>query len=139
MTEPIIKEIMVNAPIAKVWKALSTKEDLAKWFHASGDFELEAGHTFHMDVQHEGKDYKHTLTITEIIPEQKLALDWFINGDPGITHVEYELEPEGCKTKVKVTHSGFDKYGEAGAETRSGYNGGWDHVLNKLLKEFVEN
>lgn len=138
--QPIIKELIVNAPISKVWKAISTKEDLAQWFHASGDFVLEEGRTFHMDVTHEGKDYLHTITITEIIPEKKLGLNWHINGDAGETHVTYELKKAGEETKVKVTHSGFDKIADAEAaqKNRNGYNGGWEHVLNVLLKEFLE-
>ena len=136
--KPIVKEIVVNAPIEKVWKAISTKEDLAKWFHPSDDFVLEVGRTFHMEGHHEGKNYPHTMTITEIVPEKKFGLDWFIEGDAGITRVIYELEPVGDNTKVRVTHSGFDKYGDEGKKNRDGYNGGWEHVLNTLLKEYVE-
>lgn len=137
--QPIIKEVTVNAPISKVWGALTEKEQLAKWFHASGDYTGEVGKTFHMDVTHEGKDYQHTLTIREKIANKKLALDWHINGDAGQTHVIYDLEPEGNKTRVRVTHSGFEKYGAEGEKNRNGYNQGWDHVLNKLLKEYLEN
>ena len=137
MVQPIIKEITVNAPVSKVWKAISNKDDLAKWFHPSDDYKLEVGHTFHMTGHHEGKDYPHTMTITEIIPERKLGLDWFIEGDAGITKVTYELEPDGDKTKVKVIHSGFDKYPD-GEANRNDYNNGWEHVLNTLLKEYVE-
>ena len=138
MIQPLIKEITVNAPISKVWKAITEKEELAKWFHTSEDYIFEEGKTFHMDALHEGKNYLHTITITKIIPEKKLGLDWFIESDCGITQVLYELEPSGDKTKVKVTHSGFDKYGDAGEKNRTGYSSGWDHVLNVLLKEYVE-
>lgn len=137
--QPIIKEITVNAPISKVWKAITEKDQLAKWFHTSNDYIFEEGRTFHMDAMHEGKNYLHTLTITKIEPEKKLGLDWFIDGDCGITHVLYELKAEGDKTLVKVTHSGFDKYGTEAENNREGYNVGWDHVLNTLLKEYVEN
>ncbi len=138
MIQPIVKEITINAPVTKVWQAISSKDDLAKWFHPSDDFKLEIGHTFHMTGQHEGKEYPHTMTITEIIPEQKLGLDWYIEGDAGVTQVTYELKAEGDKTKVKLTHTGFDKYAE-GEANRNDYNGGWEHVLNTLLKEYVEN
>lgn len=137
MIQPIEKEVTVNAPIAKVWDAISTKEHLAKWFHPSDDFKLEVGHTFHMTGHHEGKDYPHTMTITEIVPGQKLGLDWYIEGDAGITQVTYELKAEGDKTIVKLTHTGFDKYTD-GEANRNDYNGGWEHVLNTLLKEYVE-
>lgn len=137
MVQPIIKEITVNASVKKVWKAISNKDDLAKWFHPSDDYKLEVGHTFHMTGHHEGKDYPHTMTITEIIPEQKLGLEWFIEGDSGITQVTYELKAEGEKTKVKVTHAGFDKYTD-GEANRNDYNNGWEHVLNTLLKDYVE-
>jgi uncharacterized protein YndB with AHSA1/START domain len=137
MTQPIIKELTVNAPVSKVWSAISQAEHLAKWFHPSDDFKLEIGHTFHMTGHHEGKDYPHTMTITEIIPEQKLGLDWYIEGDAGITQVTYELKADGEMTKVKLTHAGFDKYAD-GEANRNDYNGGWEHVLNTLLKEYVE-
>jgi len=140
MIKPIIKEVVINAHASKVWAALTEKEQLAKWFHASDDYTGETGKTFHMDALHEGKNYLHTLTITEQIPEQKLSLDWHINGDVGVTHVTYLLEPQGESTKVTVTHSGFENYERAAAEdNRSGYDAGWEHVLFSLLKPYVES
>jgi uncharacterized protein YndB with AHSA1/START domain len=138
--EPIIKEVIIDAPASKVWAALTESRQLAKWFHESDDYTGEVNKTFHMDVVHEGKNYMHTLTIKEMENEKKLGLEWHIAGDPGKTYVTYELSPEGESTKVTVTHSGFNMLSPAkdAMKSREGYNEGWDHVLFSLLKPYVE-
>jgi len=138
--EPIIKEVIIEAPASKVWAALTESRQLSKWFHESDDYTGEINKTFHMDVVHEGKNYMHTLTINEMEDEKKLGLEWHIAGDPGKTYVTYELSAEDKGTKVTLTHSGFNTLSPAkdAMESREGYNEGWDHVLYSLLKPYLE-
>jgi len=138
-TEPIIKEVIIDAPVKKVWAALTEKEQFGKWFLPAEELKPEVGTTFHMTGYFEGKAYPHVCTVTEVIPEKKIAYTWEIEGDLGETLVTYELEQTGDKTKVTMTHSGFDKYPfDAPQESRDGYANGWEKIINVYLKDYVE-
>jgi uncharacterized protein YndB with AHSA1/START domain len=43
MSNPIIVEYKVNAPIERVWKALTDKTEMRSWYFDIPDFELETG------------------------------------------------------------------------------------------------
>ncbi|MBS1494147.1 MAG: SRPBCC domain-containing protein [Bacteroidetes bacterium] len=137
-TEPVIKEVTIDAPVSKVWKAITEKEQIAEWLMPSNDFELKAGTTFHMTGSSKGVEYPHICTITEIVPEKKLSYTWAVKDKLSDTLVTYELEEQDGKTKVTLTHSGWDKVtlNTVGA-TREDYNNGWNHVLPGLQK-YVE-
>ncbi len=42
-TEPVINEAIVNAPVAEVWKAWTTKEGMESWMVAKTDVDLRVG------------------------------------------------------------------------------------------------
>jgi uncharacterized protein YndB with AHSA1/START domain len=138
-TEPVVKEISIDAPISKVWEALTKKEQIAKWLMPSDDFELKAGVTFNMLGKSKGIEYPHICTIKEIVPEKKLSYTWAVKDKLSDTLVTYELEEHNGKTKLTLTHSGWDKVtlNKEGA-TREDYNNGWEQVIPGL-KKYVEN
>jgi len=136
--ENIVKEISINAPVSKVWKAISEKEQINKWFMPSEDYKPEVGNTFHMTGSKEGTEYPHTCTITEIIPEKKLSYTWGMSAIEGETLVSYELEPEGSGTKLTLTHSGWDKVKFTSNDiSLTDYHNGWNHFIGKI-KEYSE-
>lgn len=138
-TEPVVKEIVINAPISKVWSALTEKEQIEKWLMPANDFILEAGNTFNMLGRNRGIDYLHICKITEIIPEKKLSYTWGIKDKLSDTLVTYELEDIEGKTKLTLTHSGWDKVTLAEPGTgRDDYNNGWQFVIPGL-KKYVED
>ena len=46
--EAIIKEVVINAPASKVWRALTDKEQMKQWYFDVSSFELEAGFEFQL-------------------------------------------------------------------------------------------
>lgn len=46
MNKPIIVQYKVNAPIEKVWKALTNMAEMKSWYFDIPDFELEVGRQF---------------------------------------------------------------------------------------------
>lgn len=139
-TEPVVKEIILNAPVSKVWSALTEKEQIAKWLMPSEDFKLETGHTFKMTGKSKDVEYPHVCTIVEIVPEKKLVYTWAVKDKLSDTLVTYELEDSDGKTKLKLTHSGWDKavLTEPGTG-REDYNNGWEYVINTSLKNYIES
>lgn len=138
-TEPVVKETIIDAPISKVWDALTKKEQIAKWLMPSDDFELKVGTTFNMLGKSKDIEYPHVCTITEIVPEKKLSYTWAVKDKLSDTLVTYELEDQNGKTKLTLTHSGWDKAKLTTEGThRDDYNNGWEQVIPGL-KKYVEN
>lgn len=138
-TQPVVKELTIDAPISKVWKALTEKEQIAKWLMPSDNFELKVGTTFNMLGTSKGVEYPHICTITEIIPEKKLSYTWAVKDKLSDTLVTYELEELNGKTKLTLTHSGWDKVTLAAEGAfRDDYTNGWNQVLPGL-KNYVES
>lgn len=137
-TDVICKEVIINAPASKVWKALTEKNLVDKWFMPPENFKAEVGNTFHMTGSKDGVTYPHTCTITELIPEKKLSYTWNMTVIDGETLVTWELQEQDGSTKLTLTHKGWDKVKFNTAElSLNDYHNGWNHFTNKL-KEFSE-
>ncbi|MBS1494148.1 MAG: SRPBCC domain-containing protein [Bacteroidetes bacterium] len=134
----LCKEVIINAPVSKVWKALTEKEQIDQWFMPPENFKPEIGNTFKMTGSKDGVSYPHTCTITEIIPEKILAYTWSISAIDGETLVTWELQEMNSGTKLTLTHSNWDKVKfNTTAISTNDYINGWNHFTNKL-KEYSE-
>lgn len=138
---PIKLERIYNAPIAKVWAALTEKELLKKWyFDFSEGFKPEVGHEFDWWAGFPEKQWLHRGKITEVIPGKKLAHTWEYPGYTGQSLVEWELTEFGKnQTKLNFTFRTlipFDPKEEA--LKRKNFVEGWNHIIQVGLKEFVE-
>ncbi len=122
-----------------MWQALTQKEQIEKWLMPSDDFELAIGKTFHMIGSNKGTQIPHICTIVEIVPEKKLSYTWAVKDMLSDTLVTYELEEQDGKTKLTLTHSGWDKATVTNDNAgRDAYNGGWEQVIPGL-KKYVES
>ncbi len=59
VNEPLIKEVIVNAPASKVWKALTDKKEMKKWYFDIEDFKPKIGYSFKFYGEKEGKKFLH--------------------------------------------------------------------------------
>lgn len=66
MLPDVVKEIIINAPVEKVWKAVSSSEGIAAWFMPN-NFEPVVGFQFHVDAGPFGKSPCQVLEITPLI------------------------------------------------------------------------
>ena len=44
--EPVIKEVLLNAPASKVWKAITDKNEMKQWYFDLAEFKPEVGFEF---------------------------------------------------------------------------------------------
>ncbi len=72
----VIKEKTFNAPIEKVWKALTDKNQMKEWYFDIPDFKPEVGFEFQFLAGHTDKKWLHLCKITEIIEGRKIAYSW---------------------------------------------------------------
>ncbi len=134
----LIIEHEFKAPLELVWRAITEKELMKKWYFDISDFKLEVGSKFHFEGGEEGKRYVHLCEILEVIPQKKLKYSWKYEGYPGLSFVTFELSHKDGKTKLKLTHEGLETFTNPDF-ARDNFVGGWNHLIHESLKEFLEN
>jgi uncharacterized protein YndB with AHSA1/START domain len=138
LAEPIILERTFNAPVARVWQALTDVEQMRQWYFDLEEFKPGPGFEFEFVVEHEGNSYHHLCRVTEVIPERKIAYTWRYKGELGDSLVTFELSPEGEKTRLKLTHTGTETFPRTPAYARKNFEAGWTAIIGSELKQFVE-
>ena len=56
VAEAIIMERTLDAPVAKVWKALTDVDQIREWYFDLKEFKPEIGFEFEFVVEHEGNE-----------------------------------------------------------------------------------
>jgi len=138
LAEAVVIERTFNAPIVRVWKALTDKDEMKGWYFDLKEFKPEVGFEFEFTVEHEGFKYSHLCKITDVIPQKKLAYTWRYEGHEGDSLVTFELFREDENTRVKVTHTGIDTFPKTPAYARKNFENGWTQLIGTELKQFVE-
>jgi len=139
VTEAIEIERTFNAPVARVWQALTDVDQMRQWYFDLKEFRPEVGFEFEFVVEHEGNNYHHLCKVTEVIPQKKIAYTWRYEGEPGNSLVTFELFGEGEKTRLKLTHEGIESFPKTPAYARKNFEAGWTAIIGSELKQFVEN
>ena len=137
-SEAVVLERTLNAPVAKVWKALTDVDQMRQWYFDLKEFKPAVGFEFEFVVEHEGNRYRHLCRVTEVVPQKKIAYTWRYKGEPGDSLVTFELFPEGEKTRLKLTHEGLDTFPKTAAFARENFEKGWTTLIGSELKQFVE-
>ena len=138
LAEAIILERTFNAPVARVWKALTDVDQMREWYFDLKEFKPQVGFGFEFIVEHEGNSYHHLCKVTEVIPEKKIAYTWRYKGEPGDSLVTFELFPADNKTRLKLTHTGIETFPKTPAYARKNFVAGWTAIIGSELKQFVE-
>lgn len=135
----VVLERVYNAPIEKVWKALTVNEEMKQWYFNLKEFRAEVGFEFRFDVEHEGHNYIHLCKVTEVIPGKKIAYTWRYKDEPGDSLVSFELFPEGKgKTKLRLVHTGLETFPKTQAYAKENFVAGWTDIIGNSLKQYVE-
>ena len=134
VTGTVIVERSFNAPVARVWPALTDADEMRQWYFDLKEFKPEVGFEFEFVVEHEGNTYHHLCKVTEVIPQQKIAYTWSYKGEPGDSLVTFELLPDGDKTKLRLTHEGLETFPKTPAYARKNFEAGWKGIASELEK-----
>jgi uncharacterized protein YndB with AHSA1/START domain len=137
-TDAVIVERTLNAPVPRVWQALTDVEQMRQWYFDLKEFKPEPGFEFEFVVEHEGNSYHHLCRVTEVVPQKRIAYTWRYKGEPGDSLVTIELSPEGEKTRLKLTQSGIETFPKTPAYARKNFEAGWTAIIGTELKQFVE-
>jgi uncharacterized protein YndB with AHSA1/START domain len=138
LPDHIEREIVINAPVERVWTTLTSAEHLGKWFADNGaEIDLKPGGS----IVFRWKDYGTTYGRVEKV-ESPNAFDFRWATRPGVepdpdnsTLVEFTLSPQGSGTRLRVLESGFLSLAlseEEKAKRVEEHTGGWKDELNEL-------
>jgi uncharacterized protein YndB with AHSA1/START domain len=137
--EPFVIERTYQAPVERVWKAITDKNDMKQWYFDIAAFKPEVGFEFQFEGSNEGRTYLHLCKITEVIVGKKLQYSWRYKGYEGNSFVTFELFAEGDKTRLKLTHEGLETFPVDKPDfKRENFAMGWTELIGKLLKDFTE-
>jgi uncharacterized protein YndB with AHSA1/START domain len=128
-TDRIEKEVLLRAPVQRVWRAISDADEFGRWFGVRFDGPFVAGASVtgvitpttvdeavaKMQEPHAGKS--DTWQIVAVEPKRRLAFRWHPFGvEDGVdysqeptTLVEFTLAETADGVLLRIVESGFDK------------------------------
>jgi uncharacterized protein YndB with AHSA1/START domain len=118
MDDQIERRIEINAPVSRVWRALTDYNAFGEWFRVRIDQPFAPGQASTGRMTVPGYEHvKWEATVERVEPERLFAFSWHpyavdpdrdYSSEPP-TLVEFRLEPTTAGTRLTVTESGFDR------------------------------
>src|SRR5262249_31171848 len=146
-TDRIEKQIELNAPPVRVWRALTDHREFGQWFRVNLEGPFVPGRRTRGKVTYPG--YEHLTFEVEVVKMQAERHFSFhchpAAIDPAIdyskeppTLVEFHLEPTTSGTLLRVTESGFDAIPAARRDEAFRMNsGGWTQQLTNIQEHLT--
>jgi uncharacterized protein YndB with AHSA1/START domain len=143
----IDRDIEIQAPPERVWRALTDASELADWFQMKIEGDIAAGNDIWMTSTHaEHAGQRGRVRIVELTPPRRVVWLWHpgqvdasvdYSREPQTT-VTFTLEPTQKGTRLKVSETGFDEVSlERRAKVHADNSQGWTEVL-VWLQKYVE-
>ncbi len=137
-TAPLVVERIMNAPVNRVWQALTQAEQIRRWSFPVSDFQPVVGFEFEFSGGKDGRSYRHQCRVMDVIVEKRLTYSWRYAGHAGNSVVSVELFAEGERTRVRLTHAGLESFPNLPDFARENFVAGWNQLIGSLLRSHVE-
>jgi uncharacterized protein YndB with AHSA1/START domain len=137
--EQIEREVMVAAPIERVWAVVTQPEHVGSWFGDAGaEIDLRPGGAMTITWAQHG--ISHAM-VERVEPPHVFAYRWARPSHQEVregnsTLVEFTLAADGEQTRLRVVESGFralDISPEEQAKYAEGNTRGWRSELDELV------
>ena len=143
---PVIVEQTINAPVERLWDALTDNDQMKQWYFPLPEFKAEKGFEFSFTGgPDEHRQYTHHCRIVDLVPQKRLSYTWSYEGYAGKSVVTFELIPEEFPgsdreiTIVRVTHEGLETFpADVPDLAAHNFEAGWKDILGNSLKKFAE-
>ena len=140
----IVKEVVVNAPVAEVWKVWTTTEGVVTFFAPRAHVELRAGGPYELyfdAAQPKGLQGSEGCTVVKFQPMEKLVFTWnhppFLSIRNELTRVTLTFhEIATGRTRVSLRHTGW-KEGVEWDQSFAYFDRAWTKVLANLDHRFT--
>jgi len=149
MPNQIEKRIEINAPVSRVWRALTDYREFGEWFRVKLEGPFVPGQASRGQITHPG--YEHVVfqvVVQKMEPEHLFSYTWrpfaidpkvdYSNETP--TLVEFRLEKAPGGTLLLLTESGFDHVPSGRrAEAFRMNDGGWTQQMKNIETYVLQN
>lgn len=131
--QSVVIERTFNAPVEKVWNAITDKNNLKKWFFDIQEFKPEVGFEFQFIAGKGDVSYLVLCKITEVITGRKFSYSWRYEGFRGNSFVTFELFANGATTTLRLTHEGLETFPMSKPDFNNGqYVPDWTTMIEEL-------
>lgn len=138
-TEPFVIERVYNAPVEKVWHAITDRDAMKQWYFDLAEFKPVVGFEFSFEGGKDGRTYLHLCKVTEVEAGKKLAYSWRYDGFPGNSFVTFELFEEGSQTRLKLTHKDLETLSLSNPDfAKENFVAGWTAIIGTNLPAFLD-
>ena len=137
--DPFVIEKIFDAPIDRVWNAITAKDEMKHWYFELQEFEPRVGFEFQFTGGPADRQYLHLCVITAVVPGRKITYSWRYDGYDGISYVTFELFPEAGKTRLRLTHAGLGDFPSDNPDFAPGnFAAGWTDIIGNSLRQYLE-
>jgi len=141
---PVVKVVTLRVAPARAFQLFAG--ELARWwplaqFHTGPD-PIDCA----IEPQVGGRIYERSTDGSETMwgrvlayePPHRLAFSWLVGlSAEAEQRVEISFTAEGGGTRVELTHSGWEKLGEAAAALRDRYDSGWGTLIERCFAPYA--
>lgn len=150
MLEPIVKTIEVPCNCERAFTVFVN--DVSSWWprdkNSVSAMNGEVAKKVVIEAREGGRVYEighddqehHWGSVTIYQPFSKLAMNWHIGlsaDSPSKVTVDF-IELDNGSTRVELTHSDWESFGDKAQDMRNGYNSGWVGVFEQAYKSACE-
>lgn len=144
-TDRIETDVLIAAPLQRVWDLITSAEHLGRWFgNAGAEIDLRPGGALSLSWTEFGTFHGRVEAVEQ---PHRVAYRWLsrkdVRAEPtpaNSTLVEFTLAAEDEGTRVAVVESGFDGLDvdpKERAEALASHTSGWDKELGELAEHAV--
>jgi uncharacterized protein YndB with AHSA1/START domain len=133
----IEKEVVIEAPVDVVWEVVTQPDHIRQWFADEAEVDLRAGGAGRLTFPGQ-KSYD--LQVEAVEPPHKFAFRW-VRRPGAVVHadnsllVEFTLQPEYGKTRLRVVESGFEAIDWSDDELAAyveDHTRGWQRIMGQV-------
>lgn len=142
MENRIEKRLELNAPVSRVWRALTDHREFGEWFRVKLDGPFVPGQVSRGHITYPGYEHvKWEAVVQKMEPERLFSFTWHpYSVDPKIdysketpTLVEFSLEETTTGTLLLLTESGFGEIpSDRRLEAFRRNDGGWTEQMKNI-------
>lgn len=141
--DQIEREIVIDAPVERVWTLITDPEHVGRWFGDAGaTVDLRPGGQMVIRWTEHGTTHARVVAVE---PHSRFSYRWAPFAEPGgdepvdgnSTLVEFTLAPEDGGTRLRVVESGFGSLATADEQRAANHAGntrGWAIELDELRR-----
>jgi len=149
MNDRIEKRIELNAPVSRVWRAITDYREFGEWFRVKLDGPFATGQVSRGRITYPG--YEHLTwiaTVQAMEPERLFSFTWHPytpghdtdNSKEPPTLVEFRLEQTSAGTLLTLIETGFDKLPEnRRLDAFRGNDRGWTEQMKNIEHHVTQN